>query len=125
MSGVRPAPWEVLHGYCHQARKEKFVVVVRLLPESFLGFFVNSRIHPFEEARPKLKARNILITVDDYEFLEWDSYVNTNQATMFSYWQHLTSRGFLSVADCARVRASIETNAQMTSHEIDVLLGRV
>jgi hypothetical protein len=55
--------------------KDKFIAVV-CKDSRYMGFLINSEIHPFIQKRPNLLSCQILIKSSDYWFLSHDSYLN-------------------------------------------------
>ena len=62
--------------------KDKFVAIVCVNPNPH-GFLINSRIRPFIQNRPELRASQVLITASRYSFLKHDSYIDCSHVLSF------------------------------------------
>ena len=73
-------PGRVVRLFCNFTNPPKDKFVALLCPGmDFLVFVINSRIHPFISARPKLLACQVRLKAADYSFLKHDSYLDCSQ----------------------------------------------
>lgn len=61
-----------------EGRKSKYLVVASVDTE-YCTFVVNSRIHPFIEARPELSVCQVRLDAVRHEFLRRDSWIDCHQ----------------------------------------------
>ncbi|MGM9774182.1 MAG: hypothetical protein ACI3Y2_03135 [Candidatus Egerieousia sp.] len=58
----------------------KFFAVIGIYEDRIAGFFfINSRIHPIIQAKPKMFAMQYLLRKNDYDFLRYDSFLGANE----------------------------------------------
>ncbi len=71
-------PGSIIHLYCDFITNpdNKFVVIMYVDDDTVLACLINSRIHPFIEKDPRLKACQIKLDAKTYTFLDHDSFLN-------------------------------------------------
>jgi hypothetical protein len=74
-----PDIWCIYHVsnciYAKPSPKNKFVSIVCRSP-NYMGFLINTDIHPFIMGKPDLLSCQVKILASQYKFLDHDSYIN-------------------------------------------------
>ena len=77
-----PDSWSIYHvkGSIHTTPEplNKFVAIVCTKP-CFMGFFINSEIHPFILDSPELRQCQVKILASHYQFLDRNSYIDCSR----------------------------------------------
>lgn len=93
-----PQIWHIYHvESCRHARpapKSKFVAIV-CYHSNFMGFLINTRIHPFIKRRPDLLACQAVIDVANHKFLDCDSYADCIELYEFEKSELNNHRGII------------------------------
>ncbi len=124
MPPIRPAPWDVVRGYCHQVspQKVKRVVCVRLEEEHFLGFFFNTRLNQWVLKNPNVLPYHLPFQAAGRDYLDTDCFLDTSEVFVLQYFQRWERLGELSLQDATRVRTAISTSFLLPPKTIRHLL---
>lgn len=115
----------ILHGPMEGVEHGKFYVIAgAAVNEIFVcSVMINSVINPFIEKRPKLLKRQILIKCADYNFLDYDSYVNCAQPLKIKSSQFFSDeyaiKDHLRKADLETIVSNIIASGSLSKYDID------
>lgn len=120
-----PQPWHIYHiADCRHARpapKDKFVVVV-CKDSKYMGFFINSAIHPFIQNQPELLAAEASIDAANHSCLSKDSYVDCNDLYAFEDFELQNDRGAVSLESKKRIQEAVSKAMTIAKHFKDLIV---
>lgn len=90
------------------APKNKFVVIACIDGGIPRGFFINSAVNTYIQARPYLFACEAHILVEEHPFLSHDSWVDCQNIFPFTVYELSDLRGTLSANAITSTRSAVE-----------------
>lgn len=122
-----PQIWTIYYiSNCRQARpvpKPKFVAIV-CFDFQFMGFLINSHIHPYIQARTHLLVGQALVDAASHPFLNANSYVDCNELYEFenSDLGVENFRGPVSVLAKAAIQKAVSSSRTITPRHRKLIL---
>ena len=107
-----PQTWCIYHiNNCRHARpipKPKFVAIV-CYDIRYMGFLINSNIHPYIQQRSYLLVGQAVIDVADHQFLNNNSYADCNEIYEFEDFELNTGnfRGIIGANARAEIKKAV------------------
>lgn len=83
--------------------KPKFVVIGTTVDGYYLGFYINSEIHPFIQSREGMNRCQVEIDAESHAFLSYDSYIACHEVARLKKEDVLTEL----VADMSKIQGVI------------------
>jgi hypothetical protein len=102
--------------------KDKFVVIVCRDIE-YMGFIVNSKIHPFILKRPHLLKCQVTLTNSDYGFLFHDSYLDCGRIYAFKDAELIVGLELVNDKTKADIKSAVVQSKTIEKKYKDLILS--
>jgi hypothetical protein len=122
-----PRIWHIYYvDNCRHTRpfpKSKFVVIVCHDSNKFMGFLINTRIHPYIQKRPNLLACQAIIDVANHDFLNVDSYVDCIELYEFEKHELKNHRGAVGLKAKEAIKLAVDKSKTITPYYKRLIIG--
>jgi hypothetical protein len=121
-----PDAWCIYHVnnciYAKPKPKNKFVVIVCTTPY-YMGFLINSKIHPFIMKRPDLLCGQVKIRASNYQFLSRDSYIDCIDLYQFKRTDLIDFRTSVNIITKAEILKAVKNSKTIETRYQKIILG--
>lgn len=102
--------------------KDKFAIIVCKDIE-YMGFLINSKIHPYLIKRPYLYECQILLSKEDYRFLFHDSFLDCTKIYPFKNDELVTGLGIINDKTKTEIKSIVAQAKTIEKRYISLLLN--
>jgi hypothetical protein len=123
-----PQIWHIYHiSNCRHVRptpKSKFVAIV-CHDLKFMGFLINSAIHPYIQQRPYLLVGQAVIDAASHPFLDNDSYADCNELYEFEDVElnNVNHRSVVGLQAKAEIKKAVSLSKTIAPYYKKLILG--
>jgi len=121
-----PDTWCIYHvkncSHTRPSPKDKFVVIV-CRDSTCRGFFINTRVHSFILKQPELLKSQVKIKVSDYNFLDYDSYIDCKDLYDFEDKELLDRRVPVNIITKAEIKKAVKGSKTIETRYQNLILS--
>lgn len=118
--------WRVYHVKdCSHARpipKDKFVAIV-CKDLKRMGFFINTKVHPYIQNHPDLLACQAVIEAENHSFLDYNSYVDCIDLYQFEDAVLVDDCGPISKQAKLEIKRAVANSKLLEKRHRELILG--
>lgn len=122
-----PAIWCIYHiencPHTKPTPKDKFVAIVcrDLTP---MGFFINTNISRYVQKRPVLRACQVYIKALDYNFLNYNSYIDCSKLLPFEDAHLVGGRWSITTKTKSEIKRAVTNSRTIERRYKKLILGK-